>query len=80
MEKRLDSFLDASAEQTDCLRTGEPMMTIQTPTPTQGYAVSILPSHKAEELTNGGNLAHIELGDQLYTLRITRAGKLILTK
>ncbi|MEX0365985.1 MAG: hemin uptake protein HemP [Ruegeria sp.] len=55
-------------------------MTVQTPTPTQGYAVPMLPSHKAEELTNGGNLAHIELGDQLYTLRITRAGKLILTK
>ncbi len=55
-------------------------MNAQNPHPTQSYAVSILPSHKAEELTNGGNLAHIELGEQLYTLRITRAGKLILTK
>ncbi|MBO9450796.1 Hemin uptake protein hemP [Falsiruegeria litorea R37] len=55
-------------------------MNAQTSTPTQGYPVSLLPAHKAEELTKGGNLAHIELGDQLYTLRITRAGKLILTK
>ncbi|MFC3614091.1 hemin uptake protein HemP [Lutimaribacter marinistellae] len=55
-------------------------MTAHSPNPTQGYAVQMLPAHKAEDLTNGGNLAHIELGDQLYTLRITRAGKLILTK
>ncbi len=55
-------------------------MNAQTPNPTQSYAVSMLPSHKAEELTKGGNLAYIELGDQMYTLRITRAGKLILTK
>ncbi|GAA6194090.1 hemin uptake protein HemP [Phaeobacter gallaeciensis] len=56
-------------------------MNIQNPTPTQGYPItSLLPAHRAEELTKGGNLAHIELGDQLYTLRITRAGKLILTK
>ncbi len=55
-------------------------MNMQTPSTTQSYAVSMLPAHKAEVLTNGGNLAHIELGDQLYTLRITRAGKLILTK
>lgn len=39
-----------------------------------------VPAHRAEELTAGGNLAHIALGDQVYTLRITRAGKLILTK
>ncbi len=55
-------------------------MNAQTPIATQSFAVSMLPSHKAEELTKGGNLAQIELGDQLYTLRITRAGKLILTK
>lgn len=39
-----------------------------------------LPEHDANALTCGGNLAHIRLGDQVYTLRITRAGKLILTK
>ncbi len=38
------------------------------------------PLHEATDLTEGGGLAHIKLGDQLYTLRITRAGKLILTK
>ena len=39
-----------------------------------------LPRHCAEELTGKGNLAHITLGEQVYILRITRAGKLILTK
>lgn len=42
--------------------------------------VTGLPIHMAEQLTDGGKQAHIQLGDQLYTLRITRAGKLILTK
>ncbi len=45
-----------------------------------GTPIPMLPAHRAEDLTAGGNLAHIALGDQLYTLRITRAGKLILTK
>ncbi|ETX29578.1 hemin uptake protein HemP [Roseivivax isoporae] len=40
----------------------------------------VVPEHDAEVLTAGGPLAHIRLGDQIYTLRITRAGKLILTK
>lgn len=39
-----------------------------------------LPVYDANDLTKGGDLARIKLGDQLYTLRITRAGKLILTK
>lgn len=39
-----------------------------------------LPVYEAADLTQGGDLAQIKLGDQLYTLRITRAGKLILTK
>ncbi|MBO9479418.1 hemin uptake protein HemP [Shimia sp. R11_0] len=38
------------------------------------------PVHVAEELTNGGNLARIRLDEAEYTLRITRQGKLILTK
>lgn len=38
------------------------------------------PMHDAQALTGGGNVAHITLNDQLYVLRITRAGKLILTK
>lgn len=38
------------------------------------------PVHEATRLTDGGSQARIVLGDQVYTLRITRAGKLILTK
>ncbi|MHA3914509.1 hemin uptake protein HemP [Halovulum sp. GXIMD14793] len=39
-----------------------------------------LPQHDARDLTQGGVLAQIRLDEQLYTLRITRQGKLILTK
>lgn len=42
--------------------------------------VNGLPTHDATELTAGGNQALIVLNDQVYNLRITRAGKLILTK
>lgn len=38
------------------------------------------PLHNARLLTDGGSLARIVLDDQIYTLRITRQGKLILTK
>jgi hypothetical protein len=38
------------------------------------------PLHDAESLTAGGALAQIVLRGQVYNLRITRAGKLILTK
>lgn len=38
------------------------------------------PLYDALDLTHGEGLAQIKLADQLYTLRITRAGKLILTK
>ena len=39
-----------------------------------------LPVHDAELLTKGGTTAQIVLQGQVYLLRITRAGKLILTK
>ena len=39
-----------------------------------------LPVHDATKLTRGGNQARIVLHGQVYSLRITRAGKLILTK
>ncbi len=39
-----------------------------------------IPNHTARDLTQGGTQARIELNGQVYTLRITRAGKLILTK
>ncbi|MCB1389157.1 MAG: hemin uptake protein HemP [Rhodobacteraceae bacterium] len=39
-----------------------------------------LPKHSARTLTQGGTQAQIELDGKVYDLRITRAGKLILTK
>ncbi|SMH47365.1 hemin uptake protein HemP [Maritimibacter sp. HL-12] len=47
-------------------------MTPQTP--------ETVPRYRAEDLLGGHREAQIALGDQVYTLRITRAGKLILTK
>ncbi|WP_254704019.1 hemin uptake protein HemP [Roseovarius sp. THAF9] len=37
-------------------------------------------AHDARELTRGQTTAQITLDGKVYTLRITRAGKLILTK
>ncbi|MGB3553527.1 MAG: hemin uptake protein HemP [Jannaschia sp.] len=39
-----------------------------------------IPEHDAQALLGGSDVARIVLGDQVYTLRLTRAGKLILTK
>ncbi|MBY8977453.1 hemin uptake protein HemP [Rhodobacteraceae bacterium NNCM2] len=39
-----------------------------------------VPCYDAEQLTDGGRQAQILLNEQLYTLRITRQGKLLLTK
>ncbi len=39
-----------------------------------------VPVHDARRLTGGGALAAILLDGQCYTLRITKAGRLILTK
>ena len=38
------------------------------------------PIHDASALTAGGRVARIHLNGQFYALRITRQGKLILTK
>jgi len=38
------------------------------------------PTHDARALTDGGDCAVITLDGKPYVLRITRAGKLILTK
>ncbi len=43
-------------------------------------SVRPVPMHDAAALTGPLGQAHIILGDQVYTLRITRLGKLILTK
>lgn len=42
--------------------------------------VDTTPLHDALHLTAGGAQARIVLQGQVYSLRITRAGKLILTK
>ena len=42
--------------------------------------LNALPVHDAVDLTKGMGQAHILLSGQVYTLRITKAGKLILTK
>jgi len=71
LEQVLDR-LDAPQRQRDV----HAMMIKQNTTP----PVESYPVYKATDLTEGRDQARIQLGDQLYTLRITRAGKLILTK
>ncbi len=39
-----------------------------------------VPAYDARELVGGGTQATLLLDRQAYTLRVTRAGKLILTK
>lgn len=45
-----------------------------------GQASDDKPRYSARELTGSGQTAEIVLDGQIYTLRITRSGKLILTK
>jgi len=54
-------------------------MSFHTPPPKKLQAPS-LPTYTASDLTDGGDLAEIVLDGQIYTLHITRANKLILTK
>ena len=54
-------------------------MSFHSAPPKHPHATS-LPIYAARELTEGGDMAQIVLDCQIYTLRITRAGKLILTK
>ena len=49
-------------------------------TPPKRVPVPAPPTYDAGDLTEGGDTAQIVLDDKTYTLRITRAGKLILTK
>lgn len=46
----------------------------------EGAPEAETPAYFANDLTQDGKLAFICHQDQVYTLRITRAGKLILTK
>lgn len=54
-------------------------MSMHVATSDQG-SVESLPTYSARDLTQDGHLAQIVLNEKTYTLRITRAGKLILTK
>ena len=49
-------------------------------TPPKHTPAPTLPTYRARDLTQEGGVAQIVLDDQTYTLRVTRAGKLILTK
>lgn len=55
-------------------------MTMQTPKPLQTAPDIRLPTYDARDICGGVDQAQIVLEDKIYTLRITRAGKLILTK
>lgn len=48
--------------------------------PTTDASPQLLPRYDARDLIKDGEQANIILDDQVYVLRITRAGKLILTK
>jgi hemin uptake protein HemP len=50
------------------------------PLSASAFVIDSTPQHDAIHLTQGGNLARIILNGQVYSLRITRQGKLILTK
>jgi hypothetical protein len=50
------------------------------PLSAHAFEADTVPVHDALHLTGGGVLARIVLSGQVYSLRITRAGKLILTK
>lgn len=50
------------------------------PTGAPGAGHGQVPLHDAHDLVEGGQQARITLNGMVYTLRITRQGKLILTK
>lgn len=63
----------------------DPLLPDPAPLPGQSLPRPVLhadgaPLHDARVLTRGGVQARILLDGQVYALRITRAGKLILTK
>jgi hemin uptake protein HemP len=55
-------------------------MSLHHPQETSATTPKALPTYLAEDLTKGADQAQIILHDQVYILRVTRAGKLILTK
>ncbi|MFW2587192.1 hemin uptake protein HemP [Sagittula sp. SSi028] len=55
-------------------------MTAPTDNAPQMIGADAIPRYDAKSLIADGVKAEIDLNGQIYTLRITRAGKLILTK
>ncbi|RKF13803.1 hemin uptake protein HemP [Roseovarius spongiae] len=55
-------------------------MSVHSRPPTTSAPADDAPTFDARDLLSGADRARIVLEDQVYTLRITRAGKLILTK
>lgn len=55
-------------------------MNAMSPDGLQRSAVASIPVHDARDLTANTDRARIVLDDKVYDLRITKAGKLILTK
>ncbi|MCZ4351919.1 hemin uptake protein HemP [Roseovarius aestuarii] len=53
---------------------------MQPPQKLQPAMIEDLPTYDARQLTEGGDQARIVFDNKIYNLRITRAGKLILTK
>ncbi|GMG83061.1 hypothetical protein LNKW23_22740 [Paralimibaculum aggregatum] len=76
----IDRPATRSATRTDPPESRDPREARQTRLRAPGPQVPSLPLHDARLLTEGGDMARIALDGQVYTLRITRQGKLILTK
>jgi hemin uptake protein HemP len=55
-------------------------MNALSPTRPEPAQLAALPVHDARDLTGGADRARIVLDGKVYDLRITKAGKLILTK
>jgi hemin uptake protein HemP len=64
----------------DAPAAGGPDMTLQPKTIEISHVADSLPTYDARHLVLGGDQARIVFEDKVYNLRITRAGKLILTK
>lgn len=58
----------------------EPAIPGKTVTPEAGSTIARLPIHDLVDLLRGGTEALIRHDGQLYSLRVTRANKLLLTK
>lgn len=56
------------------------MSLMQNVNQTSAQPVELVPEYDAHSLTENGKLAKIRLDEKCYYLRITRQGKLILTK